>query len=115
MASNIDVTNDAGSQVTISLDGEVAVSGGPPEARIVLGRKGQPGKIIIRDFNGEHVFRLESPFGAHMFVGSNEGLAGLIHVMGSGKDTILIDGAGSRIVLADNKGNTTLTLEGSTG
>lgn len=115
MASKLEVTNDAGSQVTITLDGEVAVSGGPPEARIILGRQGQPGKLIIRDFNNEQVFRLESPFGAHMFVGSAEGLAGLIHVMGSGKDTVLIDGAGSRIILSDNKGNVTLTLEGSTG
>jgi len=115
MASKFEVTNDAGSQVTITLDGEVAVTGGPPEARIILGRQGQPGKLIIRDFNNEQVFRLESPFGAHMFVGSAEGLAGFIHVMGSGKDRVLIDGAGGQITLTDNNGNTTLTLEGSTG
>ena len=101
MASKLEVTNDAGSQVTISLDGEVAVSGGPPEARVVVGRQGQPGKIVVKDFNGETVFRMESPLGAHMFVGSTDGLAGFIHVIGgSGKDTILIDGSTGDIKLS---------------
>lgn len=115
MASKLEVTNDAGSQITILLDGEVAVSGGPPEARVVVGRKGQPGKVVLKDFNGEEVFRLESPFGAHMFVGSKEGLAGFVHVIsGFGKDSILLDGTGS-IKLMDKNGNITLTLDGEAG
>jgi hypothetical protein len=66
MASKLELTNDAGTNVTIKLDGEVTVSAGPPEARIVVGRKDQPGKIIVRDFRGYDVFRLESPLGAHL-------------------------------------------------
>ena len=137
MASNLNVTNNAGTQTTIQLDGEVAVSGGPPEARVIVGRQGQPGKIIVRDFNGEQVFRFESPFGAHVFVGSTSGLAGFVHVIsGWGKDGVLIDGTGGitlmdkngkkkitlegggdagTIVLKDKNDNTTLTLDGATG
>lgn len=115
MASKLQLTNNAGTDVTIDLDGEVAVSGGPPEARVVVGKKGQPGKIVVRDFNGETVFRMESPFGAHMFVGSTDGLAGFVHVIsGFGKDGILLDGTGA-ITLMDKNGKVTLTLEGTTG
>src|SRR5262245_32004373 len=115
MASSLQLTNNAGTDVTIDLDGEVAVSGGPPEARVVIGKKGQPGKIVVRDFNGEQFFRFESPFGAHMFVGSTDGLEGFIHVIsGLGKEGVLIDGAGT-IKLMDKNGNVTITLEGGTG
>lgn len=101
MASKLNLTNDAGTNVTISLDGEVATTGGPPEARVVVGRKGHPGKIVVRDFLGYDVFRLESPFGAHLFVGATQGLAGSIHVIGGkGKETILLDGASGDIKLS---------------
>ena len=116
MASKLDLTNDAGTNVTISLDGEVATSGGPPEARVVVGRKSHPGKIVVRDFQGFDVFRLESPFGAHLFVGAKEGLAGLVHIIGGlGKETILLDGASGDISCLDKNGNKTITLDGSSG
>jgi hypothetical protein len=98
MASKLDVTNDAGNSVTITLDGQVAVSGGANEAQIIVGRQGFSGTFIVRDVNGEEVFRLESPFGAHFTIGSKQGLAGFVHVLdGFGKDSILLDGSSGNI------------------
>jgi hypothetical protein len=100
MASKLDLTNDAGANVTISLDGEVATSGGPPEARVVVGRKTHPGKIVVRDYQGNDVFRLESPLGAHLFVGA-KGLAGTVHVIdGSGNETVTLEGSSGDIKLS---------------
>lgn len=116
MASKLDVTNDAGTNVTISLDGQVAIPGGPPEAQVVVGSNGHPGKIVVRDFQGLDVFRLESPFGAHLFIGSKQGLAGFVHLIGGvGKETILLDGSVGDITCFDANGNKTITLDGGSG
>jgi hypothetical protein len=78
----------------------VSVAGEGTLARVVVGRKNQAGKIVVRDYQGYDVFRLESPFGAHLFVGA-KGLAGYIHVIdGDGKETILLEGTSGDIKLS---------------
>jgi hypothetical protein len=117
MASKLDVTNDAGTDIAISLDGEVAIPGSiTPEAQVIVGSNGHPGKIVVRDFQGLDVFRLESPFGAHLFVGSKEGLAGFVHLIGGlAAETILLNGADGRISCFDRNGNKTIELDGDRG
>lgn len=117
MASKLDVTNDAGTDVAISLDGEVAIPGSiTPEAQVIVGSNGHPGKIVVRDFQGLDVFRLESPLGAHLFVGSKEGLSGFVHLIGGrAAETILLDGSVGRISCFDRNGNKTISLDGGSG
>ena len=83
---------------------------------MVVGRNGHPGKIVVRDFQGLDVFRLESPLGAHLFIGSKQGLAGFVHLIGGvGKETILLDGSVGDITCFDANGNKTITLDGGSG
>jgi hypothetical protein len=100
MASRFEVTNDAGTNVTILLDGQVATAGAP-EAHVVVGRKNNAGKIVVKDFHGRNVFRLESPLGAHLFIGATEGLAGFLHILdGTGQETITLEGTSGDIKLS---------------
>src|SRR5262245_25070249 len=92
MASRVEVTNNAGSEKTIILDGESPVSGGLPEARVVVGKEHARGTLIVRDFQGHDALRVESPAGTVVTVGGKGG-PGTIQVVGSaGKASVTIDG-----------------------
>lgn len=100
MASKVEVTNKAG-QTTILLDGELPFAGGKPEARIVLGRMGSPGRVYVLDNDANLAVRFECQLGAHLHLGSPSGQVGMIHMYGLGKESIFIDAGNSRMTFSN--------------